>query len=136
MTITNTDLHKELSEIELLQLSDLNGNGTLDQGVIDDAAADALAFIESFVLLPDTPTALLQKIGVDLTIYELRNKNGLVTDEMREERKTWESYLLKMSKGLLPTEKIGDATPAPASKKATFVHSRPRTDTTGLGMPE
>jgi len=136
MTITNTDLLKELSQTELLQLSDINATGIIDQDVVDDAIADTLAFIESFVTLPDTPTPLLKKIGVDLTIYELRRKNYLLTDAMKEDRKAWEGYLIKMNKKLLPTEAtISGSAPAPKSDKSVFRHSRPLSDTSGLRMP-
>ncbi len=136
MTITSSDLLKELSEIELMQLSDINADGAINQSVIDDAASDALAFIESFFALPDAPTPLLQKIGVDLTIYELRRKNGLVSDEMKEDRKSWEGYLLKMNKGMLPTEATATgAAPAPKSEKSAYRHRAPMTDTSGLRMP-
>ncbi len=136
MTITNDDLLKELSETELSQLSDINGTGTTDQGVIDDAVADALAFIESFFALPQTPTPLLHKIAADLAVYELRRKNGLIGEEEKAQRKEAESYLLRMSKGLLPVESIGGDTPAPAGRKAVYVHTKARMNTAGLGMGE
>lgn len=104
MTITNDDLLKEISDIELGELSDLNHSGELQQTVVNDAIDDALSFIESFFSLPTSPTPLLSKIAVDLAIFELRRKNGIVTDEMKEDRKQNESYLFKMGRNLLPKE--------------------------------
>ena len=85
--ITNEDLLKEISEQELKELSDLNANGILNQNVIDDALNDSISFCESFIILPNNPTPLLKKIIVDFAIYELRRKNGLVSDADKELKK-------------------------------------------------
>ena len=95
--ITNENLLKEISNDELIQLSDLNATNEINQEVIDDAINDAISFIESFIILPTNPTPLLKKILVDLTIYELRRKNGLVSDSDKELKKENEAYLIKMS---------------------------------------
>jgi len=133
MTITLEDLRKELSEIELTQLSDINATGAINLIVIDDAIEDTLAFIESFFTLPASPTPLLQKIGVDLAIYELRRKNALVGEEEKEARRESESYLLKMARGLIP--KSITQTPSPQKSAASFQHARRRLDTSTLEMP-
>jgi len=135
MTITTTDLHKDLSEIELIQLSDINGTGELNIDVLNDAISDALAFIESFFSLPEAPTPLLQKIGVDLAIYELRRKNSLVDDALKEERKEWEAYLLKMARNLIPKATSSGVTPSPQKTGSFFAHTRPHMNTSGLEMP-
>lgn len=108
--ITNEDLLKELSAEELKQLSDLNAENILNQNVIDDALNDAISFIESFIVLPNEPTPLLKKITVDLTIYELRRKNGLVSKEDKELKKENEAYLVKMSTGRLKVESTNNFT--------------------------
>jgi len=100
--ITNKDLLKEISEQELLQLSDLNATGFLNQDVIDDALNDSISFCSSFIAIPNNPTPLLKKIIVDFTIYELRRKNNLLSNTDKELKKDNESYLLKMSIGKLP----------------------------------
>jgi phage gp36-like protein len=102
MTITNDDLLKEISLDDLTQLSDLEHSGTLNQQVIDDAVADALSFIESFIVIPDDPTPLLRKIAVDLAILELRRKNDLLTGEHKEHLKECEARLSKMARGSMP----------------------------------
>lgn len=107
--ITNEDLLKELSTEELKQLSDLNAENILNQNVIDDALNDAISFIESFIVLPNEPTPLLKKITVDLTIYELRRKNGLVSKEDKELKKENEVYLVKMSTGRLKIESTNNS---------------------------
>ncbi len=102
--ITNEDLLKEISLQELTELSDLNATGDINQEVIDDALNDAISFIESFIVLPNKPSALLKKITVDFTLYELRKRNKLINDEDKEQRKQNESYLHKMSIGRLKTQ--------------------------------
>ena len=102
--IDNDDLLKEISERELTQLSDINNTGEIDQSVIDDALNDSISFIESFIILPESPTPLVKKIVVDFTIYELRRKNELVGESDKELKKENEAYLSKMSVGKLKTE--------------------------------
>lgn len=108
--ITNEDLLKDISLLELTQLSDINATGALDQNIIDDAINDSISFVESFIILPTNPTALLKKILVQESIYELRVKNKLLSDEDKETRKTNEGYLLKMSTGRLLRENIDNTT--------------------------
>lgn len=122
--ITNEDLLKEISERELTQLSDINATGAIDQSVIDDALNDAISFIESFIILPENPTPLLKKITVDLTIYELRRKNGLVSESDKELKKENEAYLSKMSNGRLRTEVTSNSTASvdAITKPFAFAH--------------
>lgn len=124
MMITNEDLLKEISERELTQLSDINATGVIDQSVIDDALNDAISFIESFIILPENPTPLLKKITVDLTLYELRRKNGLVSESDKELKKENEAYLSKMSNGRLRTEVTSSSTASvdATTKPFAFAH--------------
>ncbi len=131
--ITNEDLLKEISEQELKELSDLNANGNLNQNVIDDALNDSISFCESFIILPNKPTPLLKKIMVDLTIYELRRKNGLIGESDKELKKENESYLLKMSNGRLPIEKEVQDKGTHIPKNFAFIHqNRKRVDFKGF----
>lgn len=129
--ITNKDLLKEISLQELVELSDLNATGSINQEVIDDALNDAISFIESFIFLPMSPTPLLKKITVDFTIYELKRKNSLVSEADKELKKENEGYLQKMSTGRLKT-----STKDTSEKKATsfaFRHKKSRkVDTRGF----
>lgn len=118
--ITNENLLKDISDRELTQLSDLNATGSLDQDIIDDAINDAISFIESFIVLPPNPTPLLKKILVQESIYELRVKNKLLSDEDKERRKDNENYLLKMSTGRLKTEKEDNSTASVPSENKSF----------------
>lgn len=98
--ITILDLEKELSAKELLELSDINGTGTIDADIVKQAIADAISFISSFIAIPSDPTPYLKTIAVDLAVYELRKLNDLNDPK---DRKELESALTKMGKGTIPT---------------------------------
>ena len=97
--ITKADLDKETSQKELLELSDLNATGSIDESVIDDAINDAIAFISSFIVIPSDPTPYLRSIAVDLTLYELRKIHQLQDEEVK---KSCEEKLIKMARGTIP----------------------------------
>ncbi len=99
--ITNEDLLKEISQKELIDYSDLEATGQINQKVINDAINDSLSFIETFIDYPDTPTPFLKKIFIDLTILELKRKNNLLDEEDLKYKDKIENYLIKMSKGIL-----------------------------------
>lgn len=98
--ITKENLLKEISEGELLELSDLDSTGEIDDVRIDHAIAEALAYIASFILIPSNPTPLLINIAVDLAINELRKAHDLGNKEIVKE---CDEKLLKMTRGVLPT---------------------------------
>lgn len=127
--ITKEDLLKEISSTELTQLTDLNATGTLDEEVLADAISDALSFIGSFFTLPSSPTDLLKKIAVELTIMELRKRNRLADDNRHERMRQIESYLLKMAKKQMPVT----VTDTPQKQTGfSFVHGKRRiVDTKG-----
>ncbi len=118
--ITNEDLLKEISNDELIQLSDLNATNEINQEVIDDAINDAISFIESFIILPANPTPLLKKILVDMTIYELRRRNGLIGESNKELKKENEAYLVKMSTGRLKIEVTNNSTASVPLENSNF----------------
>ncbi|MFV0481337.1 MAG: phage protein Gp36 family protein [Campylobacteraceae bacterium] len=121
MTILNDDLLKEISQRELLELSDLDATGATNQEVVDDAITDALSFIGSFFKLPNNPTPLLLNIGVKLSIIELKKRNGW--RENKEEMDRLEVLLLKMANKKLPIQINDDGdTPAPTPKNRAFRH--------------
>jgi len=100
--ITKEDLLKEISLTELTELTDLNGDGELNEDVLNDSINDAISFISSFIEVPDTPTPLLINIACELTIWELRKKNSL-TAPNKERLREIEGYLLKMANKKIPT---------------------------------
>ncbi len=98
--ITKENLLKEVSEDELLELSDLDSTGEMDDARIDHAIEEATTYISSFILIPSNPNPLLISIAVDLALNELRKAQGLGDKEVVKEA---DSKLIKMAKGVLPT---------------------------------
>jgi phage gp36-like protein len=126
--ISQEDLLKEISLEELTQLTDLNATGKLDETVLQDAIDDALAFIGSFIEIPEDPSPLLREIAVELTVDYLRRRNRLGDDDERLGRRAQlERYLLKMAAKQIP------ATPAqtPNPSGASFRHRGRKLDLKG-----
>lgn len=98
--ITKENLLKEISENELLELSDLDSIGEMDDARIDHAIKEATTYISSFIFIPPNPNPLLISIAVDLTLNELRKAQGLGDKEVLKEA---DSKLIKMAKGVLST---------------------------------
>ena len=124
--ITNDDLLEEVSHKELLELSDFEGSGSINQSIIDDSLNDALAFIASFIRIPANPTKLLKDICVDLTIIELKKRNNFPKDTLAEQIEKIEGLLLKMAAGKIPTDEKKDDEPRLASR--AFRHYEQRMD--------
>jgi len=129
--ITQDDLLKEISQKELIELTDLNAIGELNQDVLDDAINDAISFISSFITIPDSPTALLKQIATELTIWELRKRNKLSCDSFKERLKEIESYLIKMANNKIPT-KTEDSTIKVPSSSYVFKHKKKKLNTKGF----
>ena len=124
--ITNDDLLEEISHKELLELSDFEGSGSINQSVIDDSLNDALAFIASFIKIPANPTKLLKDICVDLTIIELKKRNNFPKDTLAEQIEKIGGLLLKMAAGKIPTDEKKDDKQRLASR--AFRHYEQRMD--------
>lgn len=128
--ITNDDLLKELSQTELLELSDFKGIKEINQDIIDDSINDAVAFISSFIKIPSNPTPLLKDICVNLTIIELKKRNNFPKDTLNEQMEKQEKLLLKMATKKIPTNVDDNKLPKIISR--AFVHSETKMDLKGL----
>ena len=113
MVLTNEDLLKEVSTRELQELSDFEGSGAVNQGVIDDSVNDALAYISSF-------------IGVNLTIIELKKRNNFPKEALNEQIEKMDTLLLKMANKKLPSQTEDDS--APRLGIRAFRHSEKKMD--------
>lgn len=102
--ITNEDILKEISEKELIELSDLEAEFILNQEVIDDAISDAELFISSYFKVPLNPTPLLKQICTLLTITELKRKQNLPKESFEREYKYCLDLLIKMANKKIPTD--------------------------------
>ena len=126
MVLTNEDLLKEVSTRELQELSDFEGSGAVNQSVIDDSVNDALAYISSFIKLPQNPTPLLKDIGVNLTIIELTKRNNFPKEALNEQIEKMDALLLKMANKKLPSQIEDDSTPRLGIR--AFRHSEKKMD--------
>lgn len=126
MVLTNEDLLKEVSTRELQELSDFEGSGAVNQSVIDDSVNDALAYISSFIKLPQNPTPLLKDIGVNLTIIELKKRNNFPKETLNEQIEKMDALLLKMASKKLPSQIEDDS--APRLGIRAFRHSEKKMD--------
>ena len=126
MVLTNEDLLKEVSTRELQELSDFEGSGAVNQGVIDDSVNDALAYISSFIKLPQNPTPLLKDIGVNLIIIELKKRNNFPKEAPNEQIEKMDTLLLKMANKKLPSQTEDDS--APRLGIRAFRHSEKKMD--------
>ena len=120
MVLTNEDLLKEISTRELQELSDFEGSGAVNQSVIDDSVNDALAYISSFIKLPQNP------IGVNLTIIELKKRNNFPKEALNEQIEKMDAILLKMANKKLPSQIEDDS--APRLGIRAFRHSEKKMD--------
>ena len=127
--ITQNDILKEISQRELLELTDLEGTDVLNQAVLDDAIEDMKGLVESFVLIPDNPTKLLQQIAVRITLYNLKKKNGLIDKEDKEQMLEDTRYLLKMSRNQLPVTLIEQQSEVKKDQGFAFAHQPPEIET-------
>lgn len=87
---TQSDIEKQLPQEELVQLTDDDGDGLPDTGVVDEAIAEADAEIDSYLAaryslpLASVPV-LLKKLSVDIAIWNLYSRRA-VDEPVRKER--------------------------------------------------
>ena len=88
---TIDDIRKLLPEQELIALTDDESLGTVEQGRVTEAIAQADAEIDSYCAVrysvPVTPVpAMLRKLSVDIAVYSLYSRTVQSAPEVRAER--------------------------------------------------
>lgn len=88
---TLDDLKEQLSETDLISLTDDEDAGQIDTSVTDRAIADADAEIDGYCrkryALPFDPVAnLIRKLSVDIALYNLYCRPGRVLPDERKDR--------------------------------------------------
>jgi phage gp36-like protein len=105
---TLNDFLEQLAEIELVNLTDDNGLGVVDQARIDWAIAKADAVIDAHMpagkyVLPFSPVpALARSFSVDLGIFNLfarRPNVGDIPEAIKEQRNAALAYLKRVQAG-------------------------------------
>lgn len=125
--IARTDIIARYGEDLLLVLADRDGDGEEDEGVVDQALADADAEIDGYLAkrytlpLPDVPP-LLTRLAVDLAVYHLCNSDTLVTEQRRQRYEDAVALLRRLSSGEVT---LGQDPEPPASIGTVCVTSSP-----------
>jgi len=108
-----SDILKQLAESALIELTDDEGTGSVNDDVVNRAIADSDATIEAYcarrykIPLSSVPDKVRQ-VGVDIDIYNLYSRKGDVIPDLRNDRYKEAIRLLekisegKISLGLQP----------------------------------
>ena len=133
MYATQTDIENAYGSEALLLVADRDGDGSVDQPVLDDALASADATIDGYVNaryalpLAQTPQ-LLTDIAVDLVMYRLASQADLATEERRNRYDDAIKTLRGISKGEI---RLGLDEPAESGTGKVHVESKDRRFTRG-----
>lgn len=118
---SQSNLLDQISEDDLIQLTDDDDTGAVDTDVVDQAIADADAEINSYcgvrhsVPFSTVPPMVL-KLSVDITIYNLYSRRRGAPDERKERYDNAIRYLKDVAKGLVTLgEDDPESTPSESS---------------------
>ncbi|MCH7768889.1 MAG: DUF1320 domain-containing protein [Nitrospinae bacterium] len=140
--ITQSDIEDQLSESELIQLTDDSGAGQVDSNVVARAIADADDEVNSHLqeryTVPLSPVpGLIRKLSVDVAIYNLYSRRDLDAP-VRTKRYEDATKLLKaLARGEAslgveaPPAETHDEEVQTTRKKADRVFTSKKGDTTG-----
>lgn len=115
---TQDDILYLLNETALIQLTDDDGAGEIDDEKVTRAIADADAAIDAYCqdryAIPLSPVpAKIRQISVDIAAYNLYSRSDLEMPEIRADRnKEAIRFLEKVAEGKIP---LGSDTPSPAN---------------------
>lgn len=100
---TENDLLNQLTQTELVQLTDDAGTGAVDSAKVDAALAAASATIDAYAgaryTLPLQPSDKVKQLCVDLTIYELEKRRRRLRDATLAARDAALSFLRDLARG-------------------------------------
>jgi phage gp36-like protein len=115
---TIDDIRDQLDEQKLIQLTDDDQSGAVDEAHVTKAITDADATVDAYCqrryTVPLTPVpAKINAIGVDLAIYNLYSRRDDTIPDLRKDRqKEAIRFLEKVSEGKI---ELGASTPAPTN---------------------
>ena len=101
------DLKRRISETELIQLTDDQGLGQIDETLVAGAIAESDGLVDSFVRAQCAvplvnPPEIIRLISADLTLYRLYTRRGInVNDDVVSLKDKAFSMLEKIAKGEL-----------------------------------
>ena len=138
------DILEQITDEELIQLTDDSGIGSVDDGVVSRAIADADAEIDSYcatrysVPFSGVPV-MIRKLSVDIALYHLYSRRQLVVPEERKDRYNAAiRYLRDVAKGIVslggdaPAQDT-DGGPGATTSKSDRVFSRGRDSDSSTG---
>lgn len=116
---TQTDLEEQISQAELIQLTDDAGSGSVDTSAVARAVADADAEIDSYCggryTMPFSPVpVIIRKFSVDMAIYNLFSRRSVlkVPEERQKRYDNAIRFFRDLAKGLIS---LGADSPAESS---------------------
>ncbi len=109
------DILEQISESELIDLTDDIGAGSVNDAVLARAIADADAEIDSYCgaryTVPFSPTPLMiRRMSVDIAVWRLFTRRGVEAPGRKEQYDNAIRFLKDVAKGLVT---IGADAPAP-----------------------
>lgn len=129
MYATRTDIEERYGADLLAVIADVDGDGVVDDAVVERALADASGEVDTYVSaryslpLPSVPTALV-RVAVDIAVYRIASTADRATEEQRTRYEDAVALLARVAKG---TASLGIAThDAPATSGARVVATSPR----------
>lgn len=128
MYATQTDIENTYGSEALLLVADRDGDGQVDQPVLDEALEAAEATIDSHVQkryekpLSDVPQ-LLTNIAIDLVMYRLASTADMATEERRKRHEDAMKQLVQISEGKID---LGLASTAKSATGKVHVESGER----------
>src|SRR3990170_3417501 len=100
---TQADLLNQLTQAELVQLTDDAGSGSVDSAKVDAALTAASATIDAYAggryTLPLQPSEKVKQLCIDLSIYELEKRRRRVREATLAARDAALSFLRDLARG-------------------------------------
>ncbi|MFQ5415021.1 MAG: phage protein Gp36 family protein [Phycisphaerae bacterium] len=134
--ITNADIEERLGTAAYIQLTDDDGDGTADIGVVDEARLGADGEVNSYLArrfaVPIDLTAhpevadILATITLDLAEYRLRVRRPPVPAEAAAKRDAAIAWLARVAAGTIEVPSLGTIAPNPAAGPTVHTTGEPR----------
>ncbi len=101
--ITQSDIEKRLSLTKLIQLTDFEGGGAVDNDRVSDCISAAEGILDSYCggryTLPLTVTAQIKDAALSICIYKLHSLRQLAPEKVRMEYEDAIAYLKDVAAG-------------------------------------
>jgi phage gp36-like protein len=123
---TQSDLEEQISQAELIELTDDAGGGSVDVSALTRAIADADAEIDSYCggryTMPFSPVpVIIRKLSVDIAVYNLFSRRAVlkIPEDRQKRYDNAIRFLRDVSKGLISLGADAPAEPSAGLPQAT-----------------